>query len=45
MILNRDFGDPEADVESEALAFSLKNFTPRLPFAPDGTRAHQLPQS
>ena len=42
MILNRDFGDPEADVESEALAFSLKNFTPKLPFAPDGSRAHQL---
>lgn len=43
MILNRDFGDPEADVESEALAFSLKNFTPKLPFAPDGARAHKLP--
>ena len=43
MILNRDFGDPEADVESESLAFSLKNFTPKLPFAPDGARAHKLP--
>ena len=43
MILNRDFGDPEADVESESLSFSLKNFTPKLPFAPDGSRAHKLP--
>ena len=39
----RDLGNPEADVESEALAFSLKNFTPKLPFAPDGSRAHKLP--
>jgi hypothetical protein len=43
MILNRDFGDPEGDVESQSLAFSLKNFTPKLPFAPDGARAHKLP--
>ncbi len=39
----RDYNKDLTEVEKESLAYSLKNFTPKLPFAPDETRAHQLP--
>ena len=35
--------DPEAEVEAESRAFSLKRFTPELPMAPPEARAHKLP--
>ena len=38
----RDYNKDLTEVEKESLAYSLKDFTPKLPFAPDGTRAHQL---
>lgn len=39
----RDYNKDLTEVEKESLAYSLKNFTPKLPFAPDGSRAHKLP--
>ena len=39
----RDYNKDLTEVEKESLAYSLKNFTPKLPFAPDGARAHKLP--
>ncbi len=35
--------NPEAEVEAESKAFSLKRFTPELPMAPPEARAHKLP--
>lgn len=35
--------NPEAEVEAESRAFSLKRFTPELPMAPPEARAHKLP--
>ena len=35
--------DPEAEVEAESRAFSLKRFDPELPMAPPEARAHKLP--
>ena len=32
-----------SDVDQQAQAFSLKTFYPKLPFAPEGVRAHNLP--
>ncbi len=32
-----------SDVDQQAQAFSLKTFYPKLPFAPPGVRAHNLP--
>jgi len=39
----RDYNKDLTEVEKESLAYSLKDFTPKLPFAPDGAKAHKLP--
>jgi len=35
--------DPLGTVEGEARKWSIKNFSPQLPVAPEGTREHKLP--
>jgi hypothetical protein len=35
--------NPEAEVEAESRAYSIKRFDPKLPMAPPETKAHQLP--
>ena len=40
---DRVIADPTDTVEAEARAYSIKNFSPQLPMAPEGTREHKLP--
>lgn len=40
---DRVIADPTDTVEAQSLAYSIKNFSPKLPVAPEGTRSHQLP--
>jgi hypothetical protein len=39
----RVIADPTDTVEAQSRAYSIKQFSPVLPVAPEGTRSHQLP--